>query len=92
MAARREPALVLAMTTRGCSDVTLESKDRYDSTHRRGLEMAQIQITKKRSTASARRRGEVQPELPLDPRDPEIIAAKRLSRRLNGDGLAPDPA
>jgi hypothetical protein len=58
--------------------------------------MSQIRITKKRPTASARRRGQVQPELPLDPRDPEIMAAKQLSRRtgtrLNEDDLASDAA
>jgi hypothetical protein len=59
--------------------------------------MSQIRITKQRRTASSRRRGQVQPELPLDPRDPEITAAKQLSRRstgtrLNGDDLAPDAA
>lgn len=56
--------------------------------------MLQIRITKQRRTAGTRR--EVQQELPLDPRDPDVLAAKRLARRrrmlLDGDGLSPDAA
>jgi hypothetical protein len=45
--------------------------------------MSQIRITKQRRTtsSSARRREQVQQELPLDPRDPDITAAKQLQRR-----------
>ena len=43
--------------------------------------MSQLQISKQRRTAIARRRGEVEP-LPLDPRDPDITRAKQLQRRL----------
>lgn len=43
--------------------------------------MAQIRITKPRRTASTGRRGQVEPPLPLDPRDPDITRAKQLQRR-----------
>jgi hypothetical protein len=54
--------------------------------------MSQLRITKHYRTASARRRGQVEPLLPLDPRDPDITRAKQLQRhprqpsgtRLNG--------
>jgi len=56
--------------------------------------MLQIRITRQRRTADVRRQDER--ELPLDPRDPDILAAKRLARRirteLGGDDLAPDAA
>jgi hypothetical protein len=60
--------------------------------------MSQIRITKKRRTASAGRRGQ-EPELPLDPRDPDITAAKQLQRAsrrttgtlLDGDDLGAGP-
>lgn len=42
--------------------------------------MAQLRITRHRS-ASARRRGEMEQQLPLDYRDPDITRAKRLRRR-----------
>jgi hypothetical protein len=42
--------------------------------------MTQLRITRHRM-ASARRRGDVEQLLPLDPRDPEIIRAKQLQRR-----------
>jgi hypothetical protein len=42
--------------------------------------MAQLRITRHRS-AAARRRGEMEQLLPLDPRDPDIIRAKQLQRR-----------
>jgi hypothetical protein len=42
--------------------------------------MSQLQITKKQRAASARRRGESEELLPLDPRDPDITRAKRLQR------------
>ncbi|HEX6453299.1 MAG TPA: hypothetical protein VF060_28030 [Trebonia sp.] len=42
--------------------------------------MTQLQITRRRS-ASARRRGEMEQLLPLDPRDPDITRAKQLQRR-----------
>jgi hypothetical protein len=53
--------------------------------------MSQIRITKQRRPSSARRRG--QAELPLDPRDPGVTAAKALQRRtagarLDGDDLS----
>ncbi len=43
--------------------------------------MSQIRITKQRRTASTRRRGQGEPLLPLDPRDPDITRAKQLQRR-----------
>jgi hypothetical protein len=80
MAARREPARVLAMTTQGGSHATLDSNDRHKPLE--GLGMSQIRITKQRRTStSARRREQVQQELPLDPRDPDITAAKQVQRR-----------
>ena len=42
--------------------------------------MTQLQITRHR-TASARRRGDMEQLLPLDPRDPDITRAKQLQRR-----------
>jgi hypothetical protein len=42
--------------------------------------MTQLRITRHRS-ASARRRGEMEQLLPLDPRDPDITRAKQLLRR-----------
>jgi hypothetical protein len=61
--------------------------------------MSQIRITKQRRTASAGRRGQVEPLLPLDPRDPGITRAKQLQRRprrpagsrLSGDDLHAGP-
>lgn len=54
----------------------------------------QIRIVKQRRTSGSRR--EVQRELPLDPRDQDVLAAKRLARRrrlqFDGDGLSPDAA
>jgi hypothetical protein len=57
--------------------------------------MSQIRITKQRRAASAGRHGQVEPLLPLDPRDPDITRAKQLQRqprrpagtRLSGDDL-----
>lgn len=57
--------------------------------------MSQIRITRQRRTARARRRGQVEWLLPLDPRDPDITRAKQLQRRprrpsgpwLNEDNL-----
>ncbi len=43
--------------------------------------MSQIRITKQRRTASVGRRGQAEPLLPLDPRDPGITRAKQLQRR-----------
>lgn len=43
--------------------------------------MSQLRITKHYRTAGARRRGHVEPLLPLDPRDPDITRAKQLQRR-----------
>ncbi len=43
--------------------------------------MSQIRVTKQRRTASAGRRGQVEPLLPLDPRDPGITRAKQLQRQ-----------
>ena len=42
--------------------------------------MTQLRITRHRS-ASARRRGQMEQLLPLDPRDPDITRAKQLQRR-----------
>ena len=42
--------------------------------------MTQLRITRHR-TATARRRGEMEQLLPLDPRDPDITRAKQLHRR-----------
>jgi hypothetical protein len=61
--------------------------------------MSQIRITKQRRTASAIRRGQAEPSLPLDPRDPDIIRVKQLQRRprrpsgarLSGDDLRAAP-
>ena len=44
--------------------------------------MSQTRITRQRRTASARRRGRVEPLLPLDLRDPDITRAKRLQRQV----------
>jgi hypothetical protein len=43
--------------------------------------MSQIRITKQRRAASAGRRGQPEPLLPLDPRDPDITRAKQLQRQ-----------
>jgi hypothetical protein len=43
--------------------------------------MSQLQITRRHRAASARRRGETEQLLPLDPRDPDITRAKQLQRR-----------
>jgi hypothetical protein len=48
--------------------------------------MSQLQVTRQRRTASARRRGEAEPLLRLDPRDPDIIRAKQLQRRPRRPG------
>jgi hypothetical protein len=61
--------------------------------------MSQLRITKQHRTVSARRRGQVEPLLPLDPRDPDITRAKQLQRRprqpscnrLSGDDLRAGP-
>jgi hypothetical protein len=50
--------------------------------------MAQIRITKQRRTASARWRGQLEPVLPLDPRDPDITRAKQLQRQPRQPGSA----
>ena len=50
--------------------------------------MSQLRITRQQRTASARRRGRVEPLLPLDPRDPDITRAKQLQRKAR----QPDPA
>jgi hypothetical protein len=42
--------------------------------------MRQLRITRHR-TASARRRGEMEQPLPLDPRDPDMTRAKQVQRR-----------
>ena len=51
--------------------------------------MSQKQITKQRRTASPGRRQQVEPELSLDLRDPDIVRAKQLRRpsdpRLSGE-------
>jgi hypothetical protein len=55
--------------------------------------MSQIRITKQRRTVSARRRGQVEELLPLDPRDPGITRAKQLqrqTRRPSGPRLSRD--
>jgi hypothetical protein len=44
--------------------------------------MQQLRITKQHRTASARRRDQTEPLLPLDPRDPDITRAKQLQRQL----------
>ena len=43
--------------------------------------MQQLRITRKQRAASARRRDETEQELPLDPRDPDIIRVKQSQRR-----------
>jgi hypothetical protein len=47
--------------------------------------MAQLRITRSR-TSSARRRDELEQPVPLDPRDLEIMRAKRLQRRVRQPG------
>jgi hypothetical protein len=47
--------------------------------------MQQLRITRKQRTASARRHDETEQELPLDPRDPDIIRAKQSQRRPRQD-------
>jgi len=42
--------------------------------------MSQIRITKQRRAANAGRREQVEPEFPLDLRDPDIVRAKQLRR------------
>jgi hypothetical protein len=51
--------------------------------------MRQLQISRQRA-ASARRRARVDTLLPLDPRDPDIVRAKRLQRQRTASsaGLA----
>ena len=44
--------------------------------------MSQILLTKQRQRASAGSRGQAEPQLPLDLRDPDIIRVKQLQRRL----------
>lgn len=57
--------------------------------------MSRIRITKQRRTASAARRGQLEPELPLDLRDRDIVRAKQLRRpsdpRRSGDVLHAGP-
>lgn len=48
--------------------------------------MARLQVTRQRRTASARRRGEVESLLRMDPRDPDIIRAKQLQRQPRRPG------
>lgn len=48
--------------------------------------MPQLRITRQHRTARARRRGQVEPLLPLDPRDPDITRAKQLQRQLRRPG------
>jgi hypothetical protein len=43
--------------------------------------MPPIRITKQRRTSGADRRGPEEPQLLLDPRDPDIVRVKRLQRR-----------
>jgi hypothetical protein len=43
--------------------------------------MSQIRIAKQRRTAGTERRGQAEPPLPLDPRDPDITRAKQLQRK-----------
>lgn len=43
--------------------------------------MRQLQISRQQRAASARRRAQVDTLLPLDPRDPDIVRAKRLQRQ-----------
>lgn len=49
--------------------------------------MTQIRISRPR-TASTRRRDEPEQLLPLDARDPDVVRAKRLQRRLSQPGAA----
>lgn len=57
--------------------------------------MSPIRITKQRRTATAGGRRQVEPELPLDLRDPDIVRAKQLPRpsdpRLSRDVLRAGP-
>ncbi len=54
--------------------------------------MRQLQINRRQRAASARRRAQLDTLLPLDPRDPDIAAAKQLlaersaTRRVRSPG------
>ena len=72
---------MLAATTQEYSSVILDGED-WHRPAPGGYGMSQLQITKQKRLASARRRDQVELPLPLDPRDPDIARAKRLQRRL----------
>jgi hypothetical protein len=60
----------------------LTVRNRHDPNRRReSISVFQIRITKQRRTASAGRSGQEEPQFPLDPRDPDIVRAKKLQRR-----------
>jgi hypothetical protein len=80
MAAARERRRVLAGTTPGRSSAILDSRMDNHSTIGR-CEMPQVRITKRRRTADTRRRGQRDPLLPLDLRDPDVTRAKQLQRQ-----------
>ena len=53
-----------------------------------GFEMRQVQVSKARQTAAARRHTEDDQILPLDPRDADIVRAKRLARAARSEAGA----
>ena len=50
--------------------------------------MRQVQISKARQTAAARRHTEDDQILPLDPRDADIVRAKRMARAARSEAGA----
>jgi len=51
--------------------------------------MRQLQISRRQRAASARRRARRDTLLPLDPRDPDIAAAKQLQRQRTAAPAGP---
>ena len=51
--------------------------------------MRQLQISRGQRAASARRRTQPDAPLPLDPRDPDIAAAKQLQRQRTAAPAGP---
>ena len=81
MAADGERGRMLARTTPGRCDATLDADERYSPNHQRAWIVSQVRITKQRRTAAARWRRQREPVLPLKPRDPDITRAKHLQRQ-----------
>ncbi len=51
--------------------------------------MRQLQISRQQRAARARRRTQPDTLLPLDPRDPDIVRAKRLQRQRTASPAGP---